>query len=84
MDDHGLKYVPSTDELVASTLRNKINFWFYWNFKRRSGKIGRWIIWKLPGRVVYWCVVRAACTVEPNYSPENVTATQMLKKFNYN
>lgn len=78
MDD--LKYAP---EKYKSTLRSKINFWFYWNFKRRSGRIGRQIIWMFPKRVVYWCVVRAAVAVEANHSPAGVTAEEMLKKFEY-
>jgi hypothetical protein len=67
-----------------STLSAKFNYWWYWNVRRRSGVIGRKIIWKLPKRVIYWCVIRAAVEVEPNSSPAGVTAEEMLKKFNYN
>lgn len=62
----------------------RFNYWWYWNVKRRMGHLGRWFIWRLPKRVVYWCVIRAAVEVEPNYSPAGVTAEEMLKKFNYN
>lgn len=81
MDEHGITYIP--DEEFKSTLRSKMNFWFYWNVKRRLGKIGRHIIWMLPKRVIYWCVVRAAVTVEANSNPSGVTASEMLKKFEY-
>lgn len=64
-------------------LSAKINFWFYWNFKRRAGTFGRWLTWKLPRRVIYWCVVRAAVEVDHEGNPENVTASEMLTKFNY-
>lgn len=37
------------------------------------------IVWKLPERVVYWSVVRAACKAEPNEYPGAATAEQMLK-----
>lgn len=72
------------NEDYKMTIGAKLNFWYYWNFTRRAGKIGRWIIWKLPKRVIYWCVLRAAVEVEPNHSPDGVTVEQMLKEFNYN
>jgi hypothetical protein len=37
------------------------------------------IVWRLPKKIVYWCVVRAACIAEPNYYPGEVTAERMLK-----
>jgi len=83
MDEHGISYEPEEKYEFKLTLRGKINFWFYWNVKRRWGKLGKNLIWMLPKRVVYWCVIRAAVEVGPNYNPSSVTAEEMLKKFNY-
>ena len=54
---------------------------YYWHVVRPSRKLFRAIIWKLPDSVVYWCVVRAACKVEPNSNPSGVTAAQMMDAF---
>lgn len=70
--------------LPKRTVRSELGWLWYWHVKRRMGKIGTAIIWKLPKRVVYWCVIRAAVEVEPNYNPSAVTAEEMLEKFNYN
>ena len=78
----------SMDEVFTETkldkIRSRVNFWWYWNVKRRLRNFGIHLIWLLPKRVIYWAVCRAAVTVEPNNNPENVTAAEMLQKFNYN
>jgi len=51
----------------------------YWHVKRPAHKAFLALIWKLPKRVVYWCVIRAAVKAEPNTNPSAVTAEQMLK-----
>lgn len=51
----------------------------YWRVRRPASRLGLAIVWRLPRRVVYWCVVRAALVVEPNSYPGDVTAEQMLK-----
>lgn len=51
----------------------------YWRLRRPAHKAFIDIIWRLPRRVVYWCVVRAAVKVEPNTDPSDVTAAQMLE-----
>lgn len=53
--------------------------WIYWYARRPMGKLGRKIIWMLPKKVVYWCVIRAAVLTEPNTNPSSVTAEEMLK-----
>lgn len=68
---------------IKPSLKIRMNDWWYRNVKRRQGNFGRRIIWMFPKRVVYWCVIRAAVEVEPNYNPSQVTAEEMLKKFNY-
>ena len=65
-------------------VRSKANWLWYWHIHRRLRNLGIALIWRLPKRIVYWCVVRAAVAVEPDRSPEGVTAEQMLKKFDYN
>lgn len=53
----------------------------YWYITRPIKKWSLDLIWKLPRQVVYWCVVRAACKVEPNTYPGDVTAIQMMEAF---
>lgn len=35
-------------------------------------------VWRLPRRIVYWCVVRAAVTTKPIEYPAEATAREML------
>jgi hypothetical protein len=65
------------------TISTKMNWLWYWHITRRVRNLGIALIFKLPKKVIYWCVVRAAVAVEPDRSPENVTASEMLMKFNY-
>lgn len=53
----------------------------YWWIKRPAHKAFLALIWRLPRRVVYWCVVRAAVKVEPNEYPGEVTALEMLEEW---
>lgn len=57
--------------------------WQYWYVKRPAEKMFLKVIWALPNRVVYWCVIRAAVQVEPDQNPSGVTAEQMLKAVEY-
>lgn len=75
---------PEKEPTFVQEVRAQLNYWWYYHVKRRSGNIGRRIIWALPKRVVYWCVIRAATKVEPNSDPSDVTAKEMLEKFDYN
>lgn len=43
-------------------------------------KLYTWFIWKLPKRMIYWSVVRAAVKDEPG-NPSEVTALTMLERF---
>lgn len=43
-------------------------------------KLLLWFVWKLPRRLIYWSVVRAAVKDQNEY-PSEVTAIEMLKKF---
>jgi hypothetical protein len=47
--------------------------------RRTADTLAMQIAWRLPERVVYWGVVRAAVKVEPNLSPEKVTAVEMME-----
>lgn len=50
----------------------------YWYYKKPKEKLFLSFIWKLPRKVIYWAVIRAAVEVEPNKDPSGVTAAQML------
>lgn len=52
----------------------------YWRVRRPAHRLFLNVIWRLPRKVVYWCVIRAAVAVEPNTNPSGVTAGAMLKK----
>lgn len=53
----------------------------YWRISRPAHRAFLSLVWKLPRRVIYWAVIRAAVSVEPNTDPSSVTAEDMLKKF---
>lgn len=52
---------------------------FRWWLSRKQERLVMWVAWKMPRRIVYWCVVRAACKVEPNYSPADVPAIDLMR-----
>jgi hypothetical protein len=53
--------------------------WMYWKVSRPAHKAWMKMIWALPRKVVYWCVVRAAVTAEPDKNPGSVTSTEMME-----
>lgn len=55
------------------------NFQWYWHVTRRQQRIPMVIANRLPRRVVYWAVIRAACLAEPQEYPGEKTALEMLK-----
>lgn len=50
----------------------------YWYLSHPAEKATITLVWKLPTRIIYWAVIRAAARVEPDRYPGDVTATQML------
>lgn len=58
----------------------KVNWLVYWHIKRRAHHALISLVWRLPRRVIYWSVVRAAVAVESDTNPSGITAEQMLKK----
>jgi hypothetical protein len=61
------------------TLKMHVREAAYWRLRRPAHKAFLALVWRLPEKVVYWCVIRAAVKVESNESPAGVTAEQMLK-----
>jgi hypothetical protein len=59
----------------------RTRLWLAWDYWTRlwPEKVLTGIVWRLPRKIVYWSVVRAACAVEPNEYPGDVTAERMLK-----
>ena len=59
--------------------------WFMPSYplRERIHLTGDWlaikVAWRLPRRVLYWAAVRAACIVEPNLNPSDVTVTDMME-----
>jgi hypothetical protein len=52
----------------------------YWRVRRPAHRLFLSFIWKLPRKVIYWAVIRAAVMTEPDLNPSSVTAEQMLQK----
>ena len=63
---------------MTKAIGEKLRWWRYYYVEKRIRHFPMRLAWKLPWGVVYWCVVRAACRVEPNYPPTDVTAKQMM------
>ncbi len=46
-------------------------------------KIARWVVWRLPKRLVFWCYIRlhakATCTQYSHLTPDEVTWDMALK-----
>lgn len=51
----------------------------YWYVKRQTRKFIPWLARKLPTKLKYFVVIHGMVTVEPNFSPTNVTGMQMLE-----
>ena len=62
-------------------IASAVNEAIYWGVRRPCRRAAHMLIWRLPEPIVYWCVVRAACRVEPNTDPSGVTAGEMLDAF---
>jgi hypothetical protein len=58
---------------------------FPMSLRERCNRLGEWAVltlaWKLPRRLVYWTVVRAAVSVAGNGHPGEVKSLDMLKGF---
>lgn len=61
------------------TIRSKANWYVYWYIRRRLQAWPHFVARHLPRKVVYWCVIIAAVKAEPNESPADVTALEMMK-----
>jgi hypothetical protein len=60
------------------SLKGKFQELKYWYIDRQTRKFIPWLANKLPEKLKYWVVIQGMVTVEPNFSPENVTGMQLL------
>lgn len=60
-------------------LRTHLDWIIYYHVKRRAEYALISFVWKLPRKIVYWCVIRAACEAEPREYPGEKTAVELLK-----
>ena len=64
----------------------KLNSWeFGYEAGKRLGNAGRWIVWKLPRRLVYWCAIRvfanATTGKHANQIVPELTALEALQQW---